>query len=178
MIQIYTGDGKGKTTAAVGLAIRAVGAGKKVCLIQFLKGQETSEVKILESLDVKVFRFGGKGFVDPKKPLKEDVEEVKKGLEKAEWVCRGEACLARGSVTTDPYEIVILDEINVAVLFKLISEDAVLELIKSVPPETELILTGRGATPRMIELADLVTEMKLIKHPFNKGIKARKGIEF
>ena len=178
MVQIYTGDGKGKTTAAVGLAVRAVGAGKKVCFIQFMKCQTSSEVTVLEGLGVKVFRFGGKNFVDSKNLSKEDVAEARKGLESANLICRGEACLARGSVTTDPYDVVILDEILVAVLFKLISEDDLSKLIKSAPPEMELVLTGRGATPRMIELADLVTEMRLVMHPYDKGVKARKGIEF
>jgi len=178
MIQVYTGDGKGKTTAAAGLAVRAVGAGKKVCLVQFMKGQASSEVKVLEGLGVKVFRFGGKNFVDKKNPSKEDVEEARKGLDIVNTICRGEACLARGPITIGPYEIVIIDEILVAVFFKLISEEDVLKLMKSTPPEIELVLTGRGATPRMIELSDLVTEMKCVKHPYDKGVMARKGIEF
>jgi len=175
MIQIYTGDGKGKTTAAVGLAVRAVGAGFKVYFWQFCKAQPSSEVAVLNKLGVDIRRFGQDSFINPKNPSEEDILAAKRGLD--------EFASLVGVWLTKPVQdlvstLLILDEILIAVLFKLISEADVLNLIESCPKDVELVLTGRGATPRIIELADLVTEMSLVKHPYKESVNARVGIEY
>ncbi len=167
-VQLYTGDGKGKTTSSLGLAIRAAGWGMKVYIGQFMKGIEYGEVKLIkERLGdlITVEMFGGKEHVQPGNPTPEDVERARHGLERVRLALKGN------------YDVVIADEISVAVSFGLLKEDDVLELIASKPPEKELILTGRYATKRMIELADLVTEMKEVKHYYQKGVTSRPGIE-
>ena len=169
LVQVYTGNGKGKTSAAFGLALRAVGRGLKVYMIQFIKGGfdygELFTVKNLPNFTLKAFGRGR--FVTSKPPQKEDVDLAQEALHLAERI-----------VHSGNYNIVILDEINVALDLNLISLEDVLELIKSKPPSLELVLTGRNAHEEVIKAADLVTEMKEIKHPFNKGIEARKGIEY
>jgi len=169
LVQVYTGNGKGKTTAAMGLALRAVGSGMKVCMIQFMKGRvnygELEAAKHLPGFDI--VQFGRPEFVDKNNPLPIDIEEAKKGLKYAEDI------IEKGN-----YDIVILDEVNVAVDFNLLSKEDVLKVIEKKGENTELILTGRYAPKEFIERADLVTEMKEIKHPYQKGIQARKGIEF
>ncbi|MDD2807828.1 MAG: cob(I)yrinic acid a,c-diamide adenosyltransferase [Patescibacteria group bacterium] len=165
-IHVYTGDGKGKTTSSFGLALRAAGAGYRVCIIQFMKGQDYSELKLLKSLPrVSFQRFGPKTFVI-KKGKAEDFKQAKKGLAYAKKV-----------LTSKKYDLVILDEVLVAVFFKLIAERDLIALIKHKPTKTELVLTGRRATPKIMALADYVTEMREIKHPYQKGILARQGIE-
>lgn len=166
LIHIYTGNGKGKTTSALGLSLRAVGRGMKVCIIQFMKGYEYGETKI-KIKNLKIFQFGRAGFVDKKNPSKEDVELAKEGYEFAKKV-----------IKSKKYDLVILDEINVAIEFKLIKLEDVLELIKNKPKNLELILTGRYAKKELISIADYVSDINEIKHPYQKGIKARKGIEF
>ena len=168
MIQIYTGDGKGKTTAALGLALRAVGHNLQVLVIQFMKGsQDYGEIKATEKIaNLTIEQFGRPDFVNPANPDPEDIDLAQKGLARA-----------REAIQSKEFDLIILDEINVAIDFGLISEDEVLDIISSVE-ESELVLTGRHATPKIIEAADLVTEMKEIKHYFQKGIKSRKGFDY
>jgi len=167
MIQIYIGDGKGKTTASLGLGLRANGANKKVLLIQFLKDGTSSEIKVIKKLknfDVKT--FGKKGFVTKENLTKKDFDLAMQGFN-----------FAREAIKNKKYNIIILDEINIAVYFGLLKVNDVLDLIKKTPKKVELILTGRKANKKIIELADLVTEMKEIKHYYKKN-KAREGIEY
>jgi cob(I)alamin adenosyltransferase len=166
-VQVYTGDGKGKTTAALGLAIRAAGAGFKVFIAQFLKKGDYSEIKALERFSdlITVEQFGLGRFVRGK-PAPEDIEAARTGLESVKKI------LASGK-----HQMVILDEANVAAVCGLVSIDDLLAVIEQKPPRVELILTGRGAAPQVIERADLVSEVKAIKHYFNDGVKARVGIE-
>ena len=166
-IHVYTGNGKGKTTAALGLAIRAVGAGLKVYIAQFLKHGDYSEIKGLDRFSdtITVEQFGCGRFIKGR-PSKEDVAAARQGLKKVKTI------LAAGK-----YSVVILDEANVAVSLNLFSENELLEILDHRPDNVEIIITGRGAAPGIIEAADLVTEMKEIKHYFKKGVKARIGIE-
>lgn len=168
LVHVITGDGRGKTTSALGLAIRASGRGLKCYIIQFMKGFEYGELFALRKLpDMKVRQFGRAEFVFKEKPLKIDFEQARAGLEHAKQI-----------VQSNEYDLVILDEINVAVDYKLIPLEEVVELIKRKPPCVELVLTGRYAPREIIELADYVTEMRELKHPYQKGILARKGIEY
>lgn len=165
-IHIYTGNGKGKTTAAFGLALRAVCAGKKVFIGQFVKGMKYSETKVEEILqNIEIQQFGRSCFID-REPTQEDIQLAKDGLKK------GEEVLSSGE-----YDVVILDEINIALYFRLFTVDEVMEVLNKKKPNVEVILTGRYAPKELIEIADLVTEMKEIKHYYQKGVKARKGIE-
>jgi len=168
-VQVYTGDGKGKTTAAFGLALRAIGRGLKVYMIQFIKGGfDYGELYVVEKLPNLTLKAFGRGrFVTEKPAEKEDVRLAEEAL-----------ALAENVVKSGEYDIVILDEINVALNLKLIKIEKVLELVKNKPKNVELILTGRYAPREIIEAADLVTEMKEVKHPYNKGFSARKGIEY
>lgn len=169
LTQVYTGNGKGKTSAAFGLALRAVGRGLKVCVIQFIKGGfdygELHVVQHLPNLEVKAFGRGK--FVTQVPPSEEDVKLANQALELAEQVVNG-----------GEYDVVVLDEINVALHLKLIELDKVVRLIENKPRHVELVLTGRHAPQRVLELADLVTEMKEIKHPYAKGTPPREGIEY
>jgi cob(I)alamin adenosyltransferase len=168
-IHVYTGNGKGKTTAALGLALRAAGRGLRTFIVQFLKGQPTGEIEAVKRLAplVRIERFGREGFITVKDgPGDEDVERARAGLARAlEAMLSGE------------YRIVILDEINTAVHFKILPEKDVLDLIDKRPADVELVLTGRYAPASFIDRADLVTEMKEIKHYLDRGVKAREGIE-
>ena len=168
-MQVYTGNGKGKTTAAFGLALRAIGRGLKVYVIQFIKGGfDYGELYIVDKLpNLKLKAFGRGKFVTEKPAEKEDVKLAEEALALAEKV-----------VESGEYDIVILDEVNVALDLKLIKTEKVVELVKSKPRHVELVLTGRYAPAEIVEIADLVTEMKEIKHPFSKGQQARKGIEY
>lgn len=167
MIQVYTGDGKGKTTAALGLALRAAGAGLKVYIGQFIKGKYYSELKTLKKIkNIKVEQFGRGCFIK-KSPTQEDRELAQNGLEKVKKI-----------IAKRIYDVVILDEINIALKLKLLELKEVVGLIKKAPKNIELILTGRNALAAILKLANLVTEMKEIKHYFRKGIAARKGIEY
>lgn len=165
-IHVYTGNGKGKTTAALGLSIRALGAGLKVLLVQFLKKGDFSEIRFLRSQpNIEIKQFGTGKFVRGH-PSKEDIEEAKRGIKEI-----------KDLLDSDRFDVVILDEVNIAVKYGLIDLEIILDLIKTRPEGTEIILTGRGADPKIIEQADLVTEMQEIKHYFKKGIDARIGIE-
>jgi len=166
-IQIYTGEGKGKTTAAIGLAVRAIGGGKKVAIIQFMKKGEYYGEFVFMSKYTTMLQFGREGFVDIDSPPKEDIDLASSGLKEAEQM-----------IFSGMYDIIILDEIVTAVEYGLLSEEQILGLMKNKPEEVELVLTGRGATKKMIESADLVTEMKETKHYYKKNVQAREGIEF
>lgn len=166
-IQLYTGDGKGKTTAALGQAARALGRGMKVAVVQFMKkGEEYGEFAFL-SPHLTMLQFGSGKFVDFDNPADEDCRLAEDGFSKAEEF-----------VFSGVYDIVILDEVVTAVHFGLLQEKRLAELMRSKPENVELILTGRGAGKRIVEEADLVTEMKEVKHYYKKGVNARKGIEF
>lgn len=166
-IQVYTGKGKGKTTAALGLALRAAGAGLKVYIGQFIKGYPYNENTILKKIkSIKIEQFGRGCFIKGQ-PKKKDKELARKGLEKVRRVMRQEK-----------YDLLILDEINIALKFELLSLDEVVKLIKTKPGGLELVLTGRYAPAEILKLADLVTEMKEVKHYYKKGVPARKGMEY
>ena len=169
LVEIFTGEGKGKTSAALGVALRALGYGLKVCIIYFMKGDYPySEQKVLSRLpNINLTRFGKRGFVDPKNIKEEDRKQAREALE-----------AARDAVTSGKYDVVVLDEVNVATAWDILDTSDVVQLIKKKPPNVELILTGRYADDRLIELADMVTEMKEIKHPHNRGISAREGIDY
>ncbi len=166
-VHVYTGNGKGKTTAALGLSMRAVCAGKRVFFGQFIKGLEYSELKCTEFTDnLEIEQFGRGCFIE-KAATEEDISAAVKGLERLKEI------LKSGS-----YDIVVMDELNIALYFKLFSVEEALAAIKGRAENVEVIITGRYAPEEIINIADLVTEMKEIKHYYNEGIEARKGIEF
>lgn len=169
MLHIYTGNGKGKTTAAVGQAIRALGHKYKVIMIQFMKGDPNyGEIKTLKKIrNIKVIQSGLPTFVEKSNPSKEDLKLAKKGF-----------TLAKKVLKEQKYQMVILDELNVAIDYGLIPLKEAVQLIKNCPKNTELILTGRYARQELIDLADLVSEIKEIKHPYQKGFVSRKGIDY
>ncbi len=167
-IHLYTGNGKGKTTAAFGQALRASGAGMQVFIAQFVKGKAYSEITAvnlsLPSITIKQY---GLGCFIYNNPTNDDVEAARKGLsEVAEIISCGE------------YDMVVLDEVCIALYYKLFSTNELISILKAKPITTEVILTGRYAPPELIDLADLVTEMKEVKHYYKQGVEARKGIEF
>jgi cob(I)alamin adenosyltransferase len=166
-VQVYTGDGKGKTTAALGVALRAAGAGMSVWFGQFLKCDHCSEHHALQRFAdlVTVRQFGRPGFITST-PSAEDIALAREGLSEAM------AVLAAGK-----HDVVILDEAACAVQLQLFDIDELLQMILLRPAAVELIITGRGAHPRLIEAADLVTEMRLVKHYYSQGVAARVGIE-
>jgi len=169
LVQIFTGDGKGKTSAAIGAVVRALGQGLRVCIVVFMKGDRPSgEWTFFSKIpEVKVARFGLGIFTDPTNIKPEEKEQAKEALAFA-----GEAILS------GDYDLVVLDEVNIAVDMKLVELDEVVRLIRDKPPNVELILTGRRADTKLAQLADLVTECLKIKHPYDKGVKARRGIEY
>jgi cob(I)alamin adenosyltransferase len=169
LVEIFTGEGKGKTSAALGAIIRALGHGLRVYIVFFMKGDfPYGEQKILcQFPNCTVEKFGFQEFVDPANVRPEEKEEARKALE-----------AARKAVLSKKYDVVILDEVNVAAAWKLIDVGDVIKLIHDKPEKVELILTGRYADPKLIELADLVTNMVKVKHPFDKGILSRKGVEY
>jgi cob(I)alamin adenosyltransferase len=167
-IQVYCGNGKGKTTAALGLALRAAGAGKKVFFAQFIKGKKYSEFKALQKLISNItLKQYGRGCFIVNLPTDEDIAAVRNGLFDVISILK-----------TGKYDIVILDEANIAVYYDLFSVDDLIEAILNKKNNTEIIITGRYAHEKLIEIADIVTEMKEIKHYYNKGVIARKGIEY
>lgn len=172
LVIVYTGNGKGKTTAALGIALRATGYGKKICMIQFIKGSwhygEMDSSKRLEpEFEMIAVGKGFIGIIDDKYP-KQEHEKI-----------AGEAIkISQEKIQSGKYDIVILDEINYAVKLGLIKLEDVINLIKSKPVNLDLVLTGNHVKDEIVDLADLVTEMKEIKHPFKSGIKAKKGIDF
>lgn len=167
-IQVYTGDGKGKTTAALGLAMRACGRGLKVLMIQFLKGRQYGELNSASKVEgFTILQSGRDEFVHKGKASGEDIELAERGLKRA-----------RDAMKSRDFDIVILDEVNVAVELGVIEEQEVISLMDEKPPGIELVLTGRGAPEAFISRADLVTEMKKVKHYYDRGISMREGIEW
>ncbi len=168
LVQVYAGTGKGKTTAAIGLAIRAVGQGLHVYFAQFMKGVSYGELSVLSRMpNITIRQSGSQHWIIPDCRTDEDREVAGRGFDET-----------RKAVFSGKYDIVVMDEINVATAWKLVPVEKVVELIRTKPPTVELVLTGRLARPEIIGLADLVTEMVPVKHPFEKGIHARRGIEF
>jgi cob(I)alamin adenosyltransferase len=169
LVQIFTGDGKGKTSAAIGAVIRALGHGLKVYIALFMKGDYPyGERKILTGLPgVTLESFGSSEFIDP--------ENVKPGEKEA---ARGALAAARGAMLGGEYDLVVLDEVNLAVAFNLLELREVLALIEAKPETVELILTGRQAATELVRVADLVTECLKIKHPYDRGVEGREGIEY
>lgn len=166
-IHLYTGNGKGKTTAAIGLAIRAAGAGKRVFMGQFVKGMHYSELESLKRVDeITVKQFGRDCFIE-KDPTAEDIKAAQAGLNEVSMHIRNNS-----------FDVVILDEICIALFYQLFPIERVLELLKTKPDSMEIVLTGRNAPKELVDTAHLVTEMKEIKHYYAKGVEARKGIEF
>jgi cob(I)alamin adenosyltransferase len=169
---IYTGNGKGKTTAALGMCIRAAGYKRKIKILQFVKGSwkygELEGIKLLKDfVDMEQVGEGFVGIIDDDKDYSVHQEAAHKGLE-----------LARQVMHSDQYDIVILDELNIAVDLGLVSLEQVIDLVKGKPEKLHLVITGRNAPPELIELADLVTEMKEVKHPYQKGILAQRAIDW
>ncbi len=166
--QIYTGNGKGKTTAAIGLAIRASGAGKKIFIAQFTKGRGSSEVNVISDYipNITIKQFGRENFI-LREPEEEDHILTQKGFKEVV-----------AQVFSRYYEMVVLDEIFIALQYGLITEQALVSFLQTAPDNVEIILTGRNAPQKIIDMADLVTEMKEVKHYFENGIQAREGIEY
>ena len=172
LVIVYTGNGKGKTTAALGLAMRAVGYEHKVCMLQFIKGswhygEMDSSKKLEPNFELIAIGKGFVGILDDNSPR----EEHEKYAAEALRICREK-------INSGNYDVVILDEVNYAINLGLIDVQEIIKLIKEKPSNLDLVLTGRDVKEEIVELADLVTEMKEIKHPFKSGIKAKKGIDF
>ena len=172
LVIVYTGGGKGKTSAALGLVLRAVGYNHKVCMVQFVKGswhygELDSAKRLAPEFELVTAGKGFVGILDDKSPREEHVKAANDTLE-----------ISKEKIMSGKFDVVILDEINYAVQLELLKIDDVIDLIKSKPSELDLVLTGNHAAEEVIEIADLVTEMKEIKHPFKSGIKAKKGIDF
>jgi len=172
LVIVYTGGGKGKTSAALGLVLRAVGYNHKVCMIQFVKGswhygELDSAKRLAPEFELSTAGKGFVGILDDKSPREDHEKAARDTLE-----------ISKEKIMSGNFDVVILDEINYALQLKLLNLDDVIDLIKSKPHELDLVLTGNHAEEKVIELADLVTEMKETKHPFKSGIKAKKGIDF
>ena len=164
---LYTGNGKGKTTASMGQVLRAVGHGFKVCIVQFIKGKwATGEAKACAALDGVEFYAMGTGFT-----WREEPQETKRAAE-AGWALAEEKVMGGG------YDLVVLDELTYLIDYRLVDESRILDLIRTRPAHVHLVISGRGASPALVEVADLVTEMLEIKHPYHLGVKAQAGIEF
>ena len=167
-VHVYTGSGKGKTTAALGLGLRAAGAGFKVHMIQFMKGRRYSELDAVEKIpNFTISQHGRDEFVSKENPEQIDINLAQEGFAHAQEI-----------IKNGKYDMVILDEINVAVDYNLVPLDDLLELIEEKPEKLELVLTGRYAHPELVKMADLVTEMLEIKHPYQHGVQARKGVDY
>lgn len=170
LVSVFTGDGKGKTTAAIGTAVRAAGHGFKVFIVFFMKGKDYvhGEVSALSRLpNVTLASFGQKGWVDKKDARPEQRAQAGSAL-----------AAAREAMLGGDYDLVVLDEVAVAADYKLIELEEVVKLIKDKPRSVELIITGRNASPRLVQMADLVTEMVMVKHPYTRGVTARRGIDY
>lgn len=169
-VHVYTGNGKGKTTASLGLALRALGHGQRVFMLQFMKGsKEYGELKAAEKHlpNLIVVQSGLETFVCKEQPSLKDLDLARQGLD-----------IAKKIIAAGHYDMVILDEINVALDFNLIPLEEVLDLIKNKPARLELVLTGRYAPQEVIDAADLVSDVTLVKHPYYQGVEAREGIEY
>jgi cob(I)alamin adenosyltransferase len=169
-VQVYTGDGKGKTTASLGLVVRAAGYGHRACIVSFLKGDPNyGELRFIrEHMPMVEYHLAGRmNFVDPSDPDPEDVAIAAQGF-----------ATARDAIASGDFHLVVLDEVNVAVSLGLVDEDDLLELLDARPEHVEVVLTGRDASQRIVDRADLVTEMRMVKHFYEAGIPARRGIEF
>ncbi|MBN1755761.1 cob(I)yrinic acid a,c-diamide adenosyltransferase [bacterium] len=169
MLQIYTGNGRGKTTSALGQALRACGHGLKVIMIQFMKGDiNYGEVKIAPMIpNFELLQFGLPTFVKKGDPSEEDLRLAEEGFQHARKVILGK-----------DYDVVVLDELNVAIDYGLIDLDRVLRLLDDCPEELEIIITGRYASPELVKRADLVSEILDIKHPYQRGVNARQGFDY
>ena len=172
LIIIYYGNGKGKTTAALGVALRAIGYNHNVCMIQFIKGEWDygelySSNKLKPNFELIVTGKGFIGIIDDDHLIEEHIQSSKNALK-----------IAREKISSNKYNIIILDEINYALKLNLITENEVIDLLDSKPAELNIIMTGNYLSDKILEIADLVTEMKEVKHPYKKGIKAKKGIDF
>lgn len=169
LVMVITGNGKGKTTSAFGQALRAIGQGYKVCIVQFMKGKKYGEILAAEKYlpNLKIIQSGLDSFVMRGNPAPVDVELAGRGLEEAKKV-----------IHSGEYNMVILDEINVATDFNLIPEEEILNLIQGKPSDLDLVLTGRYASEKIKEMADMVSEVTEVKHHYNAGIKGRAGIEY
>lgn len=167
-IHIYTGNGKGKTTAAIGLALRSAGAGKEIFIGQFVKSQIYSEIDFINNNipQIKTAQYGLDCFII-NEPTKEDVFAAKEGLADI-----------KDKIHSSKYDLIILDEINIAFYYNLFSVEEFISILKSKPSSCEIVLTGRYAPKELIDLAGLVTEMQEVKHYYKEGIEARKGIEY
>jgi cob(I)alamin adenosyltransferase len=167
-VQIYTGDGKGKTTAALGIAVRAAGNGLRTYFGQFLKGQDCGELHALQECDLVLLeQYGGEGWVIRGQQQPGQRTRAQQGIE-----------AARQAMLSEQYDIVVLDEVNIAVALGLLAVEEVVQLLDERPQRVELILTGREAPAELIERADLVTEMRAVKHYHTRGVRARRGIEY
>jgi cob(I)alamin adenosyltransferase len=172
LVIVYTGKGKGKTTAALGMALRAIGYNHKVCMIQFIKGswhygEMTSSKRLEPEFELTAVGKGFVGIIDDKSPIEDHKKIAQEALK-----------IAQEKISSKKYDIIILDEINYALNLNLIELDDVLKIISDKPDSVNLVLTGNHAKDEIIEKADLVTEMREIKHPFKLGIRAKKGIDF
>jgi cob(I)alamin adenosyltransferase len=172
LIIIYYGNGKGKTTAALGVALRAIGYNHNVCMIQFIKGEWDygelySSNKLKPNFELIVTGKGFIGIIDDDHLIEEHIQSSKNALK-----------IAREKISSNKYNIIILDEINYALKLNLITENEVIDLLNSKPAELNVIMTGNYLSDKILEIADLVTEMKEVKHPYKQGIKAKKGIDF
>jgi cob(I)alamin adenosyltransferase len=169
LVQIITGEGKGKTSAAIGSVVRAVGHGLRVAVIVFMKGEYPyGEWSVLSNLPgVKIMRFGFLTFTDPKNVKPEEKEQAKQALE-----------AAREAVKGGEFDLVVMDEINVVTAWKLAELDEVVKIVREKPAKVEVILTGRYADKKLVDVADMVTECVKIKHPYDKGIGARSGFDY
>jgi cob(I)alamin adenosyltransferase len=170
LIQVYTGDGKGKTTCALGLALRAVGQGFQVYMVQFMKGRDTGEARMAADRlapNMTLRTFGRPGLVNLRAPAAEDLALIREAWD-----------LARQVILAGEHDLVILDEINLALSFNLLPSEEVFQVLRNRPAWVEVVLTGRQAPPELVELADLVTEMRPVKHYYEAGVQARRGIEW
>ncbi len=166
-IHLYTGNGKGKTTAAIGLSVRAAGAGKRVFIGQFVKGMHYAELDALKRLpEIEGKQIGLDCFIK-NQPTQKDIDVAREGLNKV-----------KGVIASNLHQVVVLDEVCIALYYKLFTIDEVLSVLKSKPETMEIVLTGRYAPNELVDFADLVTRMEEVKHYYNKGVDARKGIEF
>ena len=165
---MYTGDGKGKTTAALGSAFRALGHGQKVCVIQFLKGKgEYGERKFAATIENLEWHICGKGFVFNSEDISEDKRVAEEGFE-----------IAARKVMSDKFDLIILDELTYLPLYGFLEVERIIELLKNRPARLSVIITGRDADEALVDMADTVTSMEVVKHAFRQGVKAQKGIEF